>query len=262
MTTHAPARATDRPIPSPFTGAGKLWLSTFLSHILNPWNMAFALAVPMFMYAMFGMTDIARTTQTGRGNVAGAMIVMMTTYGVMLVGGSLGATLSVERTTGISRMYALTPIQPWAILVVRLTALVALSAFITLITFSFGLATGSQMTLGAWVASAAVVVALSALGALIGLACGYTIKGENAYSASAFVMLVGAFVSGMFIPLDQLPPFVSQIAPFTPLYGAVQAIYAVAGTVPMPTSAWFNIAGWAVITAGIAWWGASHDTAR
>jgi len=148
----------------------------------------------MFMYAMFGMTDIARTTQTGRGNVAGAMIVMMTTYGVILVGGSLGATLSVERTTGISRMYALTPIQPWVILLVRLSALVALSAFITLITFSFGLATGAQMTPGAWAASAAVVIALSALGALIGLACGYTIKGENAYSASAFVMLMGALL--------------------------------------------------------------------
>ena len=118
------------------------------------------------------------------------------------------------------------------------------------------------METSAWIISALVVVALSTLGALIGLACGYTIKGENAYSASAFVMLMGAFVSGMFIPLDQLPPFVSQIAPFTPLYGAVQAIYAVAGTVPMPTSAWLNIAGWAVITAGIAWWGASHDTAR
>ena len=262
MTTQAPARATSRPIPSPFTGAGKLWLSTFKSHILNPWNMAFALLLPMFMYAMFGMTDVARATQTGRGNLAAAMIAMMTTYGVILVGGSLGATLSVERTTGISRMYALTPIQPWVILLVRLSALVALSAFITLITFSFGLATGAQMTVGAWVASAAVVVALSALGALIGLACGYTIKGENAYSASAFVMLMGAFVSGMFIPLDQLPPFVSQIAPFTPLYGAVQAVYAVAGTVTMPTSAWLNIAGWTVITTGIAWWGASHDTAR
>ena len=262
MTTHAPARPAERPIPSPFTGAGKLWLSTFLSHILNPWNMAFALAVPMFMYAMFGMTDVARATQTGRGNLAAAMIVMMTTYGVILVGGSLGATLSVERTTGISRMYALTPIQPWVILVVRLTALVALSAFITLITFSFGLATGSQMETSAWIISGGVVIALSTLGALIGLACGYTIKGENAYSASAFVMLMGAFVSGMFIPLDQLPPFVSQIAPFTPLYGAVQAVYAVAGTVTMPTSAWLNIAGWTVITAGIAWWGASHDTAR
>lgn len=262
MTTQAPAQPTSRPIPSPFKGAGKLWISTFLSHILNPWNMAFALLLPMFMYAMFGMTDVARATQTGRGNLAAAMIAMMTTYGVILVGGSLGATLSVERTTGISRMYALTPIQPWVILVVRLTALVALSAFITIITFSFGMATGAEMTAGAWVASAAVVVALSALGALIGLACGYTIKGENAYSASAFVMLMGAFVSGMFIPLDQLPPFVSQIAPFTPLYGAVQAIYAVAGTVTMPTSAWLNIAGWAVITAGIAWWGASHDTAR
>ena len=190
------------------------------------------------------------------------MIVMMTTYGVILVGGSLGATLSVERTTGISRMYALTPIQPWVILLVRLTALVTLSAFITLITFSFGLATGSQMETSAWIISGGVVIALSALGALIGLACGYTIKGENAYSASAFVMLMGAFVSGMFIPLDQLPPFVTQIAPFTPLYGAVKAIYATAGTNPMPTAAWLNIAGWAVITAGIAWWGASHDTGR
>ena len=138
MTTHAPARTTDRPIPSPFTGAGKLWRATFLSHILNPWNMAFALLLPLFMYAMFGMTDVARTTQTGRGNVAAAMVVMMTTYGVILVGGSLGATLSVERTTGISRMYALTPIQPWVILLVRLTALVALSAFIALICFSVG----------------------------------------------------------------------------------------------------------------------------
>ena len=180
MTTQAPVRSTDHPVPSPFKGAGKLWISTFLSHILNPWNMAFALAIPLFMYAMFGMTEAARTTQTGRGNLAAAMVVMMTTYGVILVGGSLGATLSVERTTGISRMYALTPIQPWVILLVRLTALVALSAFIALICFSVGLATGSQMETSAWIISGLVVVALSALGALIGLACGYTIKGENA----------------------------------------------------------------------------------
>ena len=52
MTTQAPAQPTSRPIPSPFKGAGKLWISTFLSHILNPWNMAFALLLPMFMYAM------------------------------------------------------------------------------------------------------------------------------------------------------------------------------------------------------------------
>ena len=237
-------------------------LNLLLGAFISATSAKTALLLPLFMYAMFGMTEAARTTQTGRGNVAAAMVVMMTTYGVILVGGSLGATLSVERTTGISRMYALTPIQPWVILLVRLTALVALSAFIALICFSVGLATGSQMTAGAWAASAAVVIALSALGALIGLACGYTIKGENAYSASAFVMVFGAFVSGMFIPLEQMPPFVSHVAPFTPLYGAVQAIYAVAGTVPMPTAAWLNIVGWVVITAGIAWWGASHDTAR
>ena len=64
MTAQAPTRPTDRPIPSPFTGAGKLWLSTFRSHILNPWNMAFALLLPMFMYAMFGMTDVAPSSRS------------------------------------------------------------------------------------------------------------------------------------------------------------------------------------------------------
>ena len=162
MTTQAPARATSRPIPSPFKGAGKLWISTFLSHILNPWNMAFALAIPLFMYAMFGMTEAARTTQTGRGNLAAAMVVMMTTYGVILVGGSLGATLSVERTTGISRMYALTPIQPWVVLLVRLAALVALSAFIALICFSVGHATASQMETIARIVSGLLLLPLSA----------------------------------------------------------------------------------------------------
>ena len=262
MTTQAPTRPTDRPIPSTFTGTGKLWRATFLSHILNPWNMAFALVLPLFMYAMFGMTDVARTTQTGRGNVAAAMIVMMTTYGVVLVGGSLGATVSVERTTGISRMYALTPIQPWVILLARLGALMVLSAFITAIAFTFGIATGSRMGAAAWAESAAVVIALSALGALIGLACGYTIKGENAYSASAFIMVFSAFGSGMFMPLDQMPSFVALVAPFTPFYGVVQAVYAVSGGNPMSASAWLNIAAWTLIPALIAWWGASHDTNR
>ena len=263
MTTQAtPSRTFDRAIPGPFTGAGRLWFTTFRSHILNPWNMAFALVVPLFMYAIFGMTDIARTTQTGRGNLAAAMIVMMTTYGVVLVGGSLGATVSVERTTGISRLYALTPIQPWVILLVRLGALMVLSVFITAIAFTFGIATGSRMGAAAWAESAAVVIALSALGALIGLACGYTIKGENAYSASAFIMMSSAFASGMFMPLDQMPSFVALVAPFTPFYGVVQAVYAVTGGNPMSASAWLNIAAWTLIPALIAWWGASHDTNR
>ncbi len=49
----------------------------------------------MFMYAMFGMTDVARATQTRR-ETRSAMIAMMTTPGVILVGSSLGATLSVS----------------------------------------------------------------------------------------------------------------------------------------------------------------------
>ncbi len=96
------------------------------------------------MYAMFGMTDVARATQTGRGNLAAAMIAMMTTYGVILV----GATLSVERTTGISLAVTLTPIQPWVILLVRLTALVALRRVHHAYHLRFGMATGAEMTTG------------------------------------------------------------------------------------------------------------------
>ena len=118
------------------------------------------------------------------------------------------------------------------------------------------------MAAAIWAESAAVVIGLSALGALIGLACGYTIKGENAYSASAFIMVFSAFASGMFMPLDQMPSFVAHVAPFTPFYGVVQAVYAVSGGNPMSTAAWLNLAAWTLIPALIAWWGASHDTNR
>lgn len=64
---------------------------------------------------------------------------------------------------------------------------------------------------------------------------------------------MGASVSGMFIPLNQLPPLITQIAPFAPLRGTIQAIYTVVGTVTMPTAVWPSIAGWVIITANVAW---------
>lgn len=108
MTTQMLVQATDQPVSSPFAGTGKLRRVTFLPHILNPWSMTLALLLPIFIYAMFGMTDAAHTAQTGCRNLVAAMIVMMTTCGTILIGDSFGATLSAERTTDISHIYALT----------------------------------------------------------------------------------------------------------------------------------------------------------
>ncbi len=83
----------------------------------------------MFMYAMF---VTSRCTRPGRAREPGGSDDrLMTTYGILV--GAHGATLSVERTTGISRMYRGPSRGSFSLV----SAPVALSAFITLITFSF-----------------------------------------------------------------------------------------------------------------------------
>ncbi len=94
-----------------------------------------------------------------------------------------------------------------------------------------------------------MVIALSAL--LIGLACGYTIKGENAYSACV------RHADGC-LCVRSHPGWTSccpaaQIAPSRPGACAspviTRSLY-----VTMPTAAWLNIAGWRLSAS----FGASH----
>lgn len=253
---------TYRP-PRPFAGFGHLWTATFRRHLLNPWNMGFAFAMPLAMYYMFGVNDQYTAYELGHGNITASILTNMALYGVILVSGSLGATVALERSNGVSRMFAMTPMSPLMQIGARICASVTLSAAVIIVTYLFGALTGARMNGTTWVTSAGLTALMSVLPAAMGMACGFAVRGEGAYSMSSLISVIGAFASGMFIPLNQMASIVSAVAPWTPFYGMTYVLQgAVRGWEILTWVHVANIVAWTLVFVGIAVWGMRRDTTR
>jgi ABC-2 type transport system permease protein len=70
-----------------------------------------------------------------------------------------------------------------------------------------------------------------------------------------------SFLGGVFIPIDQYPQIVRDIAYWTPMYGVAEIARAPL-THELPWYAVVNAVGWFVIFVAGAAWRMSKDTAR
>lgn len=247
---------------SAWTGFSRLtWMSLY-KVLTNPYNLGFSLALPIVIYLMFGVGKEYSSIWVGHGNVASSILASMALYGVMLTSSSLGANVSLERSNGVSRLFALTPISTVAQIVARLTAAFFLSAVTILITYSIGYATGSRMEPLVWLMTGALIVVASTMATAIGLAAGFAVRTDGAFAASSMVILIGAFLSGMFLPLDQMGSFFQTIAPYAPLYGPLQLV--MSPIYGAEIKAWWivSLVAWMLFFVAIAVWGQRRDTAR
>ena len=231
--------------------------------ITNPFTLAFAIALPILMYMMFGAGADYGPTWIGHANIAAAVLVNMTVYGAIMTTSSMGANVSLERTSGVTRLFALTPMSSLAIIAARIVASIGLTAIISALTFGIGYATGSRMEPAAWIVAYLLILVLSPLPAAVGLAAGFATRSDGAFAMTSIFTVISSFLSGMFIPLDQMGSFFGGLAPFTPLYGMIKL--ASAPLYGWDTFSWSWVANYVVWTAaliGVAVWGQRRDTGR
>ncbi len=254
--------AARTPAP-PLRGAGRLAWTSFWKLLTNPFSLSFAIALPIFMYLMFGANQEYSGYSVGHANVAATVLVSMAVYGAVMTTSSAGANVSLERTSGVTRLFALTPLSPAAQILARVVASLGVSAVVIAVTYVVGAATGAQMDGPVWALSAVLLVVLSILPAALGLAAGFAVRSDGAFAATSIVTVLCSFLSGMFIPLDQMGAFFQHMAPWTPLYGIVQLVQ-------MPLVGWesfqwswvLNYLVWTAAFAVVAVWGQRRDTGR
>lgn len=259
----ATALLTGRPAPGPWHGMGRLALYSFWTLLTNPFSLGFAIFLPIFMYLMFGANQSYSDIWQVNANVAASVLVNMAIYGTIMTSSSMGANVSLERATGVSRLFALTPLPPAAQILARVIASLGISTVVIAITYIVGYLTGSRMHASAWPLSAAMIIALSILPATIGLAAGFAVRSDGAFSVTSAITVVGSFASGMFIPLESMGAFFQHLAPWTPLYGIVQLVQ-------MPLAGWdsftwswvVNYVVWTAIFGLLASWASRRDTGR
>ena len=252
-----------RPATSGLKGSPLIAWYAFWKLLTNPFSLGFAVFLPIFMYVMFGVGQSYSGLWTGHANVAATVLVNMAVYGSIMTTSSMGANVALERTSGVSRLYALTPISPLALTVARIVASLAISAVVITVTFTIGYATGARMEPMAWLTAGAMIIVVSALPACIGLAFAFAVRSDGAFAGTSAMTVVAAFASGMFIPLNQMGEFFQTVAPWTPFYGLVQMVQ-------LPLYGWSEFKwgwvggylAWSVVFIAIAVWAQRRDTGR
>lgn len=251
------------PLVSNLRGLWPLTWMNFKFIILNPYNLGFSIALPTLMYLFFGASQEYGLYNLTHGNVSASVLISMTLLGVLLATASLGATVSLERVQGVSRLYAVTPLNPSIQILARLLANVGVATVIIIIVYLFGFFTTAKMSAIAWITSALIIVTMSLLSSALGLACGFAIRGDSSYAAVSAIIVLSAFASGMTIPLEQAGAFLQKIAPWTPLWGANQlSLLPLNGTANFELAMVISVVTWTTLFTIVAVWGLRRDTSR
>ncbi len=202
--------------------------------ILMRWRVpAFSLTnlvLPIVFFTFFGL-PVAHIVR-GDGVSVGAYL--LASFGAYAVGSVMvygfGIGVANERGMKVDRLMRASPLPALVLMLAKvLTALVfSLVALVLLIGYGI-LVGGIHQTPAVW---AAIIVRL-VVGSLPFIALGFAIgywSGPNAAPALAnLIYLPLSFASGLFVPLNQLPGFIQNLAPYLPSYHYAQLAWSALG---------------------------------
>lgn len=223
-----------------------------------------SVAFPVMFYVLFGLVF------AGRGPAGLSMATyLVATYGAFgVIGAALfgfGVGLAVERGQGWLLLKRATPMPPLALFTARLfVAAMFAIAIVALLIILASTAGGVRLPVAAWAAMFATLVVGAIPFCALGLAAGYLTGPNSAPAIINLIYLPMAFASGLWIPIEALPPLVKSIAPFLPAYHLAQlSLAAIGGGLGAPV--WTHVAalaGFTVIGLALAVWGYRRDEDR
>jgi ABC-2 type transport system permease protein len=199
------------------------WLKATLR---NPRAVIFSLLFPAVLLVLFNSIFIAGNDSvrlTGDQEVAAQAYFTagMLAYSIMLSAfTSLLMALTTQRESGELKRYRGTPVPAWTFIASFALRSVALVATMTVLLlaiahFAYDVSISADGALGL-----AVYVILGTA-TMCSLGIGFTVLVDSADAASSigpFAAVMLSFISGIFVPVDQLPGWLEEIGKIFPLY--------------------------------------------
>lgn len=228
--------------------------ATLLAYWRLPTFVIFSMALPVMFFLFFGL-PYAHDRLPGGTSVGVLVMANLAAYGVSsILVFNVGIGRAQARAQKIDLLQRATPLPGWAVIAADTVGalLLALVSVVVLSLFAV-LAGGVRLDPTEWL----LLVVRLILGALpllgLGLAIGYG-TGVNAAPAVAnLIYLPMSFASGLFIPLQQLPKFIQQIAPYLPTYHYAELVrHGITPTDETFGAAILWLVVWGVILFGIA----------
>ena len=186
-----------------------------LRYLRNPGFLLPIILFPTVFFVMFGLLLNHGDIQASR-----YMLASYSTFGVMAPGlFGFGVSLALERDSGLLTLKRALPMPPGAYLLGKMLMAVCVAAVVggLLLALAVGAAHAPLSP-----AQAGTLLLMDALGVLpfcaLGLFVGTLLKGQGAPGLLNMIYLPMSFLSGLWFPLQMMPPFLRQLAVVWPSY--------------------------------------------
>ena len=219
---------------------------------VHPTTLILFTFIPIACFSIFGLGQEYSNIDLGETTIAGSIMCNMCQYSVVFVAACITARIGTEQATGWTRQIALTPITSRLYGTGRVIATAISCLAMTIITYSYGFATGVRMSAKALILSLGVLVISALFGAVFGLLTGLLIPSDAAQGIVGGGSSLIAIFSGMFTPLEQMGAFVQKLGEFMPMWGYNQLLQATFNNQTiLGWKIYLNIAVWTVLLLGI-----------
>jgi ABC-2 type transport system permease protein len=230
----------------------------------NPAFIIATLALPIMFFAIFGMPYAKESI--GGMNAAKYMLISYCAYGLMTVCiTSFGNSIANERGMGWNRILKVAPMPPVLYFVAKTVAALFIGTISILALLLFAAVVGGVTftPLLAITVFAKLLLGMTPFIA-IGLAIGYNLSSTAAPAISNLVFLMMSFASGLFVPLENAPQFIRDMAPYLPAYHFAELGWMTLGGKPLADQMvhWLWLGGYLVLFLALAYWGYRRDEGK
>jgi len=233
--------------------------ATLLSVLRTPQFWLPTIVLPVGFYAMFGVA-------LPHGDPKAAQY-LLATYAIFAAAGpalfGFGAGVAAEREAGLIALKRVSPMPIGATIAARLAASMAVTAMSLALIMAVAVADAVAMPAWRWVAIFLLGAAACIPFGLIGLNLGLRLGTQGATAAANGLFLGFCMLGGLWVPLSQMPGWITTLAWSLPSFHLGQLSLGLSGIVPVHDIA-AHIAVIAAISllAGVgAWAGWRHDAA-
>lgn len=216
--------------------------------------LVFSVAFPLMIYLLnTGLRP--ETPWTAEGLPASVQfMVSMAAFGVIMTALSIGPRIARERDVGWLAQLRVTPISSRSVVVGKILVAMALALPVTVAIFVAGAwVNGVTLPLGRWLAMTMLCWVGAAPFAALGVSIGYVFDADSANVVNSGALLLLAFLGGLFVPLETMPPVVQEIGRTLPSYRFADLAWSAARADGPAASSVLGVVAWTLVLGTAAW---------
>lgn len=219
--------------------------------VRNGEQLLLTIGIPVLLLVFFSLVDVLPTGMKEPVDFLAPGVLALAVMSTAMV--SLGIGTGFERTYHVLKRLGATPLGRGRLVAAKIVgvAVVELVQFAVLVPVAYAL--GWSPSAPNWLAAIGAVLLGTAAFAGIGLTMAGRLRGELNLAAQNGLYLVLLLLGGMVIPFSELPGAIRAVAHALPSGALADVLHeALGGNGTRPGASWGVLAGWAVVSPGLA----------